>query len=143
MEIELRKATSNDIEPIKCIADSNKDKIGFIRRQALIEQQKRGWLIVAELNLHIVGFVSYRQRKDNQTTLYEICVVAEYQNNGVGTQLIDSLIRESRDLGKIKVVLKCPADLDANQFYSKSGFLFKAFEQGKRRPLIVWELPLD
>ena len=142
MDTELAKATPNDIECIKGIADANRDKIGFVRRQILLEQQKRGWLIVAKVDSQIVGFVSYRHRKDGQTTLYEICVVDECQASGIGTHLMDALVNESRGLGKDRVVLKCPAELSANRFYSKYGFLFKTFEQGKSRPLIVWELLL-
>lgn len=142
MDIELAKAALNDIECIKGIADDNRDKIGFIKRQVLMEQQKRGWLIVAKVNSDAVGFVSYRHRKDSQTTIYEICVVDEYQSNGIGTQLMDALVNETRGLEKDRIVLKCPADLSANCFYSKYGFVFKTFEQGKSRPLIVWELLL-
>ena len=143
MKAEIIKATANDIEHIKTIADANKSKIGFIRRQALFEQQKRGWLIAAKINSQVVGFASYRHRKDNQTTLYEICVTEEHQGSGLGTQLMDFLVKESRSFGKDLIILKCPAELRANRFYSKYGFLFRAFEQGKSRPLIVWELPLN
>ena len=142
MKTELVKANPNDVKHIKIIADANKSKIGFVRRQVLLEQQKRGWLIAAKLDSQIVGFISYRHRRDNQTTLYEICVIEEYQGNGLGTQLMDALVNESRGFGKERIVLKCPAELPANRFYSKYGFLFRAFEQGKNRPLIVWELPL-
>jgi len=142
MKIEITKAELDDIDFIKSIADANKDKIGFIRRNTLIEQQKRNWMIVAKIASKGVGFVSYRHRKDDQTTIYEICVAEDHRNNGIGTQLMNALVFEACELGKERIVLKCPSDLVANNFYANYGFLFKALEKGKNRPLNVWELLL-
>jgi hypothetical protein len=42
--------------------------------------------------------------------------------------------------GMIAVRLKCPADLPANEFYARYGFLLVAVERKSARPLSVWEL---
>ena len=70
----IRKATSQDLEAIKQIADANKEAIGFVLRPALAQNIKRGWVLVAEREGVVIGFANYRHRQDDQTTLYEICV---------------------------------------------------------------------
>ncbi len=137
--IIIRKATLKDLEAVKRIADVNRASIGFVLRAALIRNIERGWLLVAEEDEMVVGFANYRHRRDDQTTLYEICVAEEHRGNGVGRALLDRLITECQQMGKRYLRLKCPADNEANAFYSKLGFEQVGRERGKRRELIIWE----
>jgi hypothetical protein len=41
------------------------------------------------------------------------------------------------------IALKCPATLPANDFYTHTGWSLADSEPGKRRPLNLWQLPLD
>ncbi len=138
----IRKATLQDLEAIKQIADANREAIGFVLQPALAQNIQRGWVLVAEKDGVVIGFASYRHRRDEQTTLYEICVAEGYRGNGVGTALLEALIDESRQLGKCYLRLKCPASSLANAFYAGLAFERVGKEQGRCRELIQWRKEL-
>ena len=137
---EIRKATSQDIDAIKRIADANRDTLGFVLRPALQENIEKSWGLVAECDGQIVGFVNYRHRKDSQTTIYEICVSQEYRGQGIGFQLVDALCTEDVNLNKTSIQLKAMGGIRANNFYERYGFQLVSTETGKRQRLNVWRL---
>lgn len=134
MGTSVRKATSDDLAAIKIIADSNKTALGFVTKPALLVGISRGWLLVAENESRIIGFVHYRHRRDGQTTVYEICVDQQFRGQGVGHLLIRSLIQEAQ----LCICLKAVVGLPANGFYEHLGFELIRTEQGKKRALNVW-----
>lgn len=138
----IRKARLRDLEAIKQIADANKEAIGFVLRPALAENIRRGWVLVAEKAGVVIGFASYRHRRDEQTTLYEICVAEGQRGNSVGRALLETLVEESQRLSKDYLRLKCPADSEANAFYASLAFEQVGKERGKNRELIQWERAL-
>lgn len=100
----------------------------------------RKQLFISIDNNQIIGFINYRHRRDEQTTIYEVCVENKYRLQGYGTALINSVIHESLALDKKHIQLKCPADLDANIFYFNLGFIIKSTkEKTNFKKLILWQ----
>jgi len=139
----VRKAHADDLDAIKSLADANKASLGFVLRPALAAGIQQGWLLVAEQDEHVIGFVHYRHCRDTQTTLYEICVDEACRGNGVGRALVQALLAESATLGQAFIRLKAPVDLPANKFYQQLGFTLTDAKQGKRRQLNTWEIRPD
>lgn len=142
VEVVIRKASEQDLDAIKQLADSHRRELGFVRRPTLLEAIRREEVIVAQNHCGIVGFVHFHHRLDAQTTLYEIVVAPTYRRSGIGRALVASLGAEAESLGKEMILLKCPVDLAANQFYVDIGFERKHEEDGKRRALTVWQLSI-
>lgn len=137
-DITITKAEHSDIDGIKQIADAHRRELGFVRRPTLIEAIDRSEILIAKQNGNIVGFVEYRHRRDDQTTLYNIAVISGYRGLGIGNKLVQSLIAEARERNKKYVSLKCPEDLPANQFYEALGFHLYEVDPGKQRRLNIW-----
>src|SRR5690606_28402857 len=94
MNVKVQKANVQHIAEIKAIADANRESIGFLITPKLEQAIARNAVIVALNKSSVVGFVIYRHRKrDKQTTLSEICVHEKWRGNGIGKQLIDTLIQ--------------------------------------------------
>jgi len=138
----VREAHPKDVEAIKQLADAHRDALGFTPRAILEEQQRRGELFVAEHQGVLIGFVSFHHRRDGWTTIRELCVAEGYRNQGVGRALVREVEQSARHARQTGIRLKCPLDLPANGFYARLGFTRVAVEDGKRRPLAVWEKPL-
>jgi len=136
----IRKATLQDIDAIKRIADANRETLGFVLRPALQENIEHSWGLVTEIGGQIVGFVNYRHRRDNQTTVYEICVAKEMRGQGIGQALIDALRQEAVSFRKAHIQLKVIVGIPANGFYEKCGFSLVDTLAGKRYKLNVWRL---
>lgn len=137
-EVLIRAGRSEDIDGIKQLADAHKRELGFLRRPALLEAIQRGELLVAQNGFAIVGFIEYRHRRDHQTTLYNVVVHPDYRRRGIGRQLVLALEKEAIQREKSQVVLKCPEDLPANDFYEQTGYERIHVEPGKLRRLNVW-----
>lgn len=138
----IRKAVAEDLESINILANTHKKELGFVRKVTLAHSIDQNEILIAESNGAIVGFVRYHHRQDMQTTLYDIVVSPVQRLAGIGRTLIGTLIDESRILGKQTIVLRCPAELPANEFYARMDFERWHEEPGKRRKLIVWRLSL-
>lgn len=137
-EVVIAKALLSDIDGVKQIADAHRNELGFVRRPTLINAIGRSEVLIAKQNGNIVGFVEYRHRRDEQTTLYNIAVVPQYRGLGIGSKLVQSLIIEAKKCNKRYISLKCPEDLVANQFYETLGFQLHEIESGKQRRLKIW-----
>ncbi len=136
----IRKATLQDLDQIKNLADSETETLGFIRRAAIIEGIELGYVFVAESNGKLIGFQQYYHRKrDLKTILYRKTVIREWRRKGVGKQLVDSVMDEAIKLGRESILLKCPIDNESNFFHQSYGFVLIGVEPGKRRKLNVYE----
>ncbi|GIK42763.1 MAG: hypothetical protein BroJett011_65960 [Chloroflexota bacterium] len=141
-EIIITKAEFADIGGIKQIADAHRNELGFVRRPALIEAIDRSEILIAKQNGNIVGFVEYRHRRDEQTTLYNIAVMPENRHTGIGRKLFQALVKEAEKRDKSHILLKCPEELAANKFYRALGLHLTELEPGKQRRLNIWQWEL-
>lgn len=141
--VRVLKAVPSDIDAIKSLVDNYKHELGFVLRPALLESIHRGEVFVATTGCEtLVGLVEYHHRRDEQTTIYHIVVSDEWRRRGVGNKLLAALKEESRDKNKSHILLKCPVDLPANDFYSRMGFQLIAVKNGRSRKLNVWKAAL-
>jgi len=141
-EVLIRKATSQDLETIKSLADAHRRELGFVLRPALLRSIKRNEVLVAEDRGKLIGFAEYHHRKDGQTTLYHIAVTHVYRRQGIGQALVEYILKEAKKLGQRFLLLKCPADLPANKFYLAIGFNFFGHEVTKNKILNQWKFHL-
>jgi len=141
-DLVVRKATLADLNVIKSLADVHKNELGFLLRPALANSIDRSEVFVAENSRGIVGFVEYHHRQDEQTTLYHIAVRSDHRRQGIGRRLVKALTYDANER-KGFIQLKCPVDLEANEFYERLGFSQVDTDPGKHRELAVWRLQLD
>jgi hypothetical protein len=101
--------------------------------EALDESAKRGELLLVD-----GGFCHWHLRRDGQLTIREIIVTRPGQ--GIGTAMLDRLRQTP---GATSILAKCPADLPANTWYARRGFVCEGTEQTKRGRLVnVWRCRL-
>ncbi len=127
----IRYAKVDDIPAIKRIGNQYKAELGFVNTAALKKSIDLFSLFVAEYRGMIVGFVNYYHRRDEWNTVYEIAVHRDYCGRGIGRALLEAVPTPRR--------LKCTIENPANRFYESVGMKMVRREQGKKRPLNVWE----
>ena len=115
------------------VFQQHRDELGFVNRaqceeKDLVTVERDGQIVGAALGNHCV--------RKPQTTLYELAVLPEYRRGGIGSELVDRLAAESPH---DKIVAKCPAELPANDFYAAQGWECIGRDEGKNRPLNIWE----
>jgi ribosomal protein S18 acetylase RimI-like enzyme len=143
MDVMVRFATADDVPAVKAIADRHRHELGFVPAAALAEAARERRLLVAVLDEKVVGFVHFRCCRDGHATIYEIAVLPEHRQRGVGRALVEAVVQEAASRGCVVLQLKCPIDLPANEFYRRAGFTEAGIEEGKRRPLRLWQKRLD
>jgi len=112
---------------------NHRKELGFVNRAQCAEKD----LVTVERAGEVVGaaLANHCVRKP-QTTLYELAVSQKARREGIATRLVQELAVESPHE---KIIAKCPADLPSNQFYNQTGWTLIDVEEGKNRPLCVWE----
>lgn len=137
---KIRKASSVDLDAIKSLVDSHKHELGFVLRPALMQSIDRSEIFVANGGEAVIGVLDYHHRLDQQTTIYHFVVTPQLRRQGIGRRLIEALREEAKEYGKGYILLKCPEDLEANDFYERMGFQLTEIENGQQRKLNVWKL---
>lgn len=140
--LEIRKAAPADLAAVKRLADAHRHELGFVLLPSLRERIDQGEMLVAERGSKFIGFVDYHRRKDGQITLYHIAVEPGMQQQGIGRALIDALREVARETDCSQIALKCPTDLQANEFYQRYGFQLNEIQDGRKRPLNLWRLTI-
>lgn len=146
LAFSIRLAVPADVPACKAIADDHKHELGFLTRAVFSEAIARHNLLVAQLtdSSKIVAFVRYNHRKrGSETAIYDICVDINHYRMGAGRALLDVLATDCRSRERTSIILKCPEDLSANQFYQSIGFQRIGLDAGRRRALVVWRLLLS
>jgi GNAT superfamily N-acetyltransferase len=115
----------------------HRDELGFVTKAQCAEKDlytvtRDGETVGAALTNHCV--------QKPQTTLYELAVLPEYRREGIATELIQ---RVKRDSPHDKVRAKCPVHLPANEFYHSTGWEQIDRHSGKHTPLNEWELDIS
>lgn len=138
-DVSVRWAEEKNIHAVKRLADDNRSALGFVVWASLEERMRNRGLLVCEHGDKLVGFVSFRHRNDGWTTIYDVCVEKEFRGKGLGRALVEAVEEDALRIGQRGIRLKCPVDLPANGFYARLGFTRIGLDNGKRRPLVVWE----
>lgn len=76
----------------------------------------------------IVGYLNYYLIYD-RIEIANFNVLEEYQNKGIGTKLLDYLIKKYTDIVNITLEVRCD-NIKAIHLYEKMGFIKKAIRKG-------------
>lgn len=128
------------VEGAKKVFQQHRDELGFITKaqceeKTLLTVQRGGEVVGAALANHCV--------RKPQTTLYDLAVLPDFRREGIATELMTRLKRQTPHE---KLVAKCPVELEANEFYRQTGWECVDTLAGKNRELNVWEFvctPVD
>jgi ribosomal protein S18 acetylase RimI-like enzyme len=146
VSVSVRLAEPADVAACKTIADQHRRELGFLTRAVFLEAIEKGKLLVARSSetSAIVGFVRINHRRSGtETAIYDVCVDDHYHRQGVGRALVKAVAEQSGQFNRTSIVLLCPEDLSANDFYRSIGFEREGVEAGRRRALVKWRLRLD
>lgn len=130
----IRFAVPEDLPHIKRIAAAYPSQLGFVNLATLRDALSRHTLLVATLNEVVVGFVTYRPRKDGMNVIYELATSRAHLRQRIASGLLASVPQPTR--------LKTTVDnAPALALYLQHGFQILSTEQGRKRMLHVLERP--
>lgn len=99
--------------------------------ETLWESAQRGELILID-----DGFCHWHLRRDGQLTIREIISLRW----GAGSEMLETLKRVD---GATSIFAKCPAELEANDWYRRKGFELEGSETTRTgRQINLWRLTL-
>ncbi len=125
--MEIRKAKKEDIPECILIAvkafnfDRNLMEKEFERKI----DNKNYSIIVAIENNEIVGYGYFQYREWNNTTYLEsLAVKQDIRNKGIGTKLLEEIIKKSKSFGARRIFVDMNLDNEkVIDFYKKNGFI--------------------
>lgn len=99
--------------------------------ETLWESAQRGELLLID-----GGFCHWHLRRDGQLTIREIISL----RRGAGSEILETLKRVD---GAISIFAKCPAELEANEWYRRRGFGLEGSKTTRTgRQINLWRLIL-
>ncbi|XHR94128.1 GNAT family N-acetyltransferase [Mucilaginibacter sp. UC70_90] len=143
----IRKATINDVETIRDIADKTwwvtyspilqHEQIAFMlsgiysadKISEQIQENQQTYLLLEEEG-NPVAFAAYSPREENPEVykLHKLYCLPQTQGKGYGKVLINEIAQKTKDAGKKTLELNVNRHNNAKSFYEKMGFTI-AYEE--------------
>jgi GNAT superfamily N-acetyltransferase len=129
IEYNIVATTSNDLDElinIRIVAmKSSLEKIGRFdierAKKRLVNSFDAKYTKKITVDNALIGFYALRP-VDNYLKLDHLYIIPEYQEKGIGSKIIASIISEGAELNK-NIKLCALIDSEANNFYVKHGFI--------------------
>ncbi|AJC57216.1 MULTISPECIES: GNAT family N-acetyltransferase [Streptomyces] len=148
-DLEIRRATEADLpaivamladDPLGASRESPDDLAPYRTAFAALDADPKQHLVVAERDGRVVGTLQLTvipglsRRGATRTIIEAVRIHADERGSGLGTELVEWAVAESRRLGCQLVQLTSDATrLDAHRFYERLGF--EASHLGFKRQL--------
>ena len=143
MQTIIDQLTVADLDAVDDLMKRHRQTLGFLPKGALqsyLKQEKGGVLGAKTDAGQLVGYLLYAANP-NYFRITHLCVLEEYQGQGLAKRLVDNL-KESADTQKT-IKLNCRRDFPANTLWPKLGFVplgEKPSRSGNGRSLVIWQL---
>ena len=139
MKVNISQLTSADLNAVDKLMKRYSQWLGFLPREALQSYLKKGSVLGARTdNGQLVGYLLYADRYD-YFRITHLCVLEEYQRQGIAKQLVNNLKGMA---GTQKVIkLNCRRDFPANSLWNKLGFVALDEKPGRSKEghlLTIW-----
>lgn len=124
------------------------DALGFIPaphiRNHLVAREQ--YLIQTDGHAHPRGYLLHGPPKPGRPLrIYQVCVDIDHRRILYATRMIETLRHRARTAGATRILLRCAADLPANQFWLALGakpILIQPGGKRRNRLIITYDLPL-
>lgn len=122
------------LKTVRSKADANRKALGFLPANAYEESAYQGKLWVAVLpKAECLGHLLFGGQFPS-LKVFQLMVYPQFRRFGVGSRLVDSLIKYGEERSYISIIAQVASDLAANRFWEKRGFsLIRQKEGGKAR----------
>ena len=143
MQTTIDQLTVADLDAVDGLMKRHRQTLGFLPKGALqsyLKEEKGGVLGAKTDAGQLVGYLLYAANP-NYFRITHLCVLEEYQGQGLAKRLVDNL-KESADTQK-RIKLNCRRDFPANTLWPKLGFVTlgeKPSRSGNGRSLVIWQL---
>lgn len=119
---------------IRPLLGSDAEKLEYFRKKDFEEGWNREMIIsafdsgrfygfVAEENGEVIGFITVDESADATCDIESVYTVKERRNKGVGTALIENVVKKAKNGGFDKIFLEVNAQNPAFALYLKLGFI--------------------
>ncbi len=121
------------IPAVQQCADAHRTELGFLSRTAYEDAAKKGrlWVAVDPGTASYAGHLLFGGRA-NTLRVTQLCVKPEMRGQGLASELIRRLREYGERMAKISIIAHVAADLPANRFYEREGFVLVRQQPGGR-----------
>lgn len=147
MLIECIDEKSRFLALVKDLGRKNSRTLGFFPEGAFEEHAAKGCVIVARSEKgEVYGYLLYRVVHRGGVwpvgVIVHLCVDEPHREKGIAKALIKKLLSISTN-NFLRLEVNCRRDYDANNFWPKSGFIYKGETLGRSgHPILRWEMEL-
>ncbi|GAA4905852.1 GNAT family N-acetyltransferase [Mucilaginibacter defluvii] len=116
-------AQHNHLDAIIKIWGLNRATLGLMPRDAFRDCIAKRWILVAEIDSHVVGYLQFRYTFRNQTiSIVHLCVDKASRGQGIAESLLNKLVDEYKSKA-IGIRLNCRSDYEqAIAFWTRYNF---------------------
>ncbi|MDP1815366.1 MAG: GNAT family N-acetyltransferase [Leadbetterella sp.] len=142
MKVQFIDETSKHLVNIIELGTKNSSTLGFLPEGAFIEHARKKWIIIAEKENKLVGYLLFRLvAKDYTVSITHLCIHNEFRGQKFAPILIDYL-KENFKNSCSGIVLSCRKDyVAANKVWQNYGFVSKLQKRSRSKKenyLIKW-----
>ncbi len=120
------------VERVTATADANTHELGFLPKAVYPESAERGrlWVAVQSYSGEIAGFLHFGGTYP-RLRVKQIFTLKAARRRGVAQRLLRELVGYGEEHDMLGITARVAADLQANQFWARSGFALHHTEPGR------------
>ena len=142
----VRIATGSDLSYVVEQQRRWSNALGFLPKVAHARYVDAQRVIIAMHNGQRAGYANMIISRKGLLRLPQIAIDKELLRNGIGTALMDALIKIGTAHGSDAIRLTSRKDLEANDFWPTTGFYLSLTtrpDNARHQPLLEWTRPLS
>lgn len=126
MKVEFIDQTNKLLPDVILLGSKNSNTLGFLPEGAFHDHAKRHWIIIAEENNQLLGYLLFRlSSKTSRVSITHLCINPDYRGKGVSKALLDKL-KNRFSKSHTGIILSCRKDYtEANLLWERYGFISK------------------
>lgn len=146
--LHLLTAAQSHLPAILQIQRNCSNEVGFLPAQAIAQHIEQSHVRIVTLDSHVLGYLLGRLSLSWQpelSTITQIAVSRTSRRSHIGSMLLADRIAQSITAARIGIQACCLANLPANEFWRRNGFVcicYMSPKNARRRDVICWRLPL-
>ncbi|GAA3989280.1 GNAT family N-acetyltransferase [Mucilaginibacter dorajii] len=123
MQLKINYAKPDHLDSICKIWGLNRATLGLMPKEAFKDCITKKWILVAEINNQVVGYLQFRYTAKNQTlSIVHLCVDISSRGQGLADKLLDKLVEDFK-LKARGIKLSCRSDYaQAISFWTRYNF---------------------
>lgn len=107
-DFDIRRLDAGDLDAVDRLMKANSPTLGFLPREALLSYLQKAWVLGAKCGDGSLGAYILFANRTRDVRVAHLCVNREFRGKGLARKLMERLVTDSRNQGRLSLGASLP-----------------------------------